>query len=186
MTYRRRIYEKYASVAQGAELAPNLAEMDRWGTAYDAYLRGWLPTARDATIVDVACGYGRLLRFFTQRGYTNVTGVDVSPEQVAIGRRVHANVLQGDVLEFLEGRPGSFALITAFDVLEHLDKDEALRFQDVERREQGPVPRGLASSVRYLLWQVLRLSMLARNLVETGSRGSAILTRVFIARARRP
>lgn len=240
MTYRSRIYAKYASVAQGAELAPGLAEIDRWGTAYDAYLRGWLPSAVDAPIVDVACGYGRLLRFFTERGYTNVTGVDVSPEQVAIARRVHANVLQGDVIEFLEGRPGAFALITAFDVLEHLDKDEALRFldacqgalqpgghlvvqtpnadspwglsvrygdfthetcftpsslawllrlcgfQDVEPREQGPVPRGIASSVRWLLWQLLRLSMLARNLVETGSRGSGILTRVFIVRARRP
>ena len=49
MTYRSRIYAKYASVAQGAELAPGLAEIDRWGTAYDAYLRGWLPTARAST-----------------------------------------------------------------------------------------------------------------------------------------
>ena len=30
MSYRSRIYAKYASVAQGAELAPSLAEMDRW------------------------------------------------------------------------------------------------------------------------------------------------------------
>lgn len=244
MSYRSRIYARYASVAQnadqGTDLAPGLPEMDRWGTAYDAYLRGWLPTAREAPIVDVACGGGRLLRFFTQRGFTRVTGVDVSPEQVAMARRVHPEVLQADVVEFLESHRDTFALITAFDILEHLNKDEVLRFLDacygalrpggqlmiqtpnadsssgmsvrygdfthetcftphslawllrlcgfdsVAAREQGPVPHGAASSVRYLLWRLLRLSLLARNLVETGSRGSGILTRVFIAQARKP
>jgi hypothetical protein len=43
------------------------------------------------------------------------------------------------------------------------------------------VPHGLASSARFILWKLIRLKTLAALLVETGSAGSGVTTRVFIA-----
>jgi hypothetical protein len=58
--------------------------------------------------------------------------------------------------------------------------------QSFEAREQGPVPVSLLSGVRWGLWRLSRLGPLFYNLVETGSAGSGVLTRVFIASAVRP
>src|SRR6185436_9566291 len=102
MEYRTRFYEKYATTVQDRSQPTTLAEADHWGMAYDTYLRGWLPANKNAAIVDLACGYGRLLRFFAARGYTNVQGVDISPEQVALAKHLHPNVIQGNILELLD------------------------------------------------------------------------------------
>ena len=85
--YRTRIFDRYASRFGNVKPVFDAAAADRLGKAYDHYLRGWLPESKDAAIVDLACGSGDLLRFFKQRGYTNIHGVDVSPEQVELARQ---------------------------------------------------------------------------------------------------
>jgi SAM-dependent methyltransferase len=128
--YRARIYKHYASRFMGSGTVFDVSEADRWGRAYDHHFRGWLPKDKNTSIVDVACGGGNLLHFFKRRGYTNVTGVDISPEQIALARQVVPNVVQGDVLSFLQSRPASFDLITGLDIVEHLFKDDVLTFLD--------------------------------------------------------
>jgi 2-polyprenyl-3-methyl-5-hydroxy-6-metoxy-1,4-benzoquinol methylase len=240
MDYRSRIYEKYSTHVHRKSEPVSLADADAWGEPYDTFLRGWLPANKDAAILDVACGYGRLLRFFAKRGYSRVTGIDISPEQVALAKQIHPDVVHTEALEFLQARPAGFDLITAFDLIEHLHKDEAIRFLDAchnalrpggrlvlqtpnadspcgtmhryndftheiglnpnalswlmgicgfkqfEAREQGPVPHGIASSIRFVLWKLLRLKILMEMLIETGSTGSGVTTRVFIASAVKP
>ena len=54
-------------------------------------------------------------------------------------------------------------------------------FQDIKVREMEPVPWGYSpiSTIRYFLWKIIRLFTIVSNLVETGSPGSGVLTRVF-------
>jgi len=103
----------------------------RWGKAYRHYLRGWLPARRAACILDVACGGGKLLQFYLDAAYTDVHGVDVSPEQVALARQVTANVTQANVLDYLAENPSRFDLISGLDIVEHFRKDEVLQFLDL-------------------------------------------------------
>lgn len=126
--YRARLYENYGAAMQSAPEQFDEAAASRWGKAYDWYLRAWLPASKDARIVDLACGYGRLLHFFCERGYRNIAGVDISPDQVRRARQVVPEVHEANVLDFLESHPRQFDLVTALDLIEHLDKDEALRF----------------------------------------------------------
>jgi len=128
--YRARIYERYATNFMDSGQTFDAAEADRWGAAYDSYFRGWLPADKGAAIVDLACGGGKLLHFFKRRGYTNITGVDISPEQVALSKQVIPNVVEANVLDFLGSNPSTFDLITGLDIVEHLHKDEVLRFLD--------------------------------------------------------
>jgi SAM-dependent methyltransferase len=240
-SYRADIYRRYASVFKKTKARFDVGAADRWGTAYRHYLRRWLPADRQARIVDIGCGGGRLLRFLTRRGYTNLAGVDISLEQVELARQVVPNVTHGDVLDYLESRESSFDLVVGLDIVEHFRKDELPRFfqaihkslapggrvvlqtpnadtpwgvrvryadlthevcfeptvlasllrlygfRDVECREMGPVPLGYSptSTLRYVFWRGLRLMLRGYNLIETGTAGSGVHTRVFLASALR-
>ena len=128
--YRARLYANYGTAMQSAPESFDVDAARRWGRAYDWYFRGWLPAAKDARIVDLACGYGRLLHFFRERGYKHIAGVDISPDQVRRARQVVPDVQGANVLDFLESHRIEFDLITALDLIEHFSKDEALRFLD--------------------------------------------------------
>lgn len=232
--YRKRIYGVYASAVEGSAKVFDTARADAWGSPYEKYLDGWLPPDRDAAILDAACGGGRLLHFLRRRGYRNLSGVDLSPEQVALAHQVVDDVTQADVLDFLAKSPRRFDLIIGVDILEHLTKAEVLEFLDrcrdalnpggrlvlqtpnaespwfgavrhedfthevcftpgslrailglcgfegLEARECGPVSHGVLSALRTAAWRLMRLGLRASSLVETGSAGSGVCTRVFL------
>jgi SAM-dependent methyltransferase len=173
-------------------------------------------------------------------GYTDLSGIDTSAEQVALAQEVTPKVTQGDLFELLDRSPETFQLITAMDVIEHLDKDAVLPFLDachralvaggrlvlqtpnaespmspsvrygdfthevcfspaslswllalsgfrnLESREAGPQPLGMLSLGRFLLWRLFRQGLRLFNLVETGSAGSGVYTRVFLATGKKP
>ncbi len=109
--YRRRIYSKYASCFQDSKQTFNVIAANKWGRAYDSYLKEWLPSQKNANIIDIACGSGRLLHFFKQRGYSKLTGVDISPEQVALGKQVIQDIYQSNALDFLHTTTKSYDII---------------------------------------------------------------------------
>jgi len=128
--YRDRLYENYGKVFQGAPDVFDEESSRKWGAARIWHLRGWLPKCKSSTLVDLACGGGKLLHFFRDHGYCNISGVDISADQVALARQVVSNVTQGDVIDYLEANHGRFDLIIGFDMIEHLNKEEVLRFLD--------------------------------------------------------
>lgn len=143
LEYRPVIFEKYGSRMQGAGPSFDRNDAERWGRGVEVYLRDWLPRDRGARILEIACGQGWLLHFFKQRGYTHLTGVDISEEQVQLSRAVTDNVVKGEALSFLEeqlqqGR--EFDLIVGFDIIEHFHKGEALQF--LRRCRRLLAPRG--------------------------------------------
>lgn len=85
-----------------------------------------LPSDKSTRILDLGCGYGGILYFLREAGYTQVTGVDVSPEQIDFARKLGLeNVHCQDVRQFLGDVPdGAFDAVIAFDILEHFTKPE--------------------------------------------------------------
>jgi 2-polyprenyl-3-methyl-5-hydroxy-6-metoxy-1,4-benzoquinol methylase len=127
---REASYPSYGHDFQDAAERFDPAAAARWGRAYAWYLRGWLPARRDAAIADLACGQGWLLYWLKSRGYRNLSGVDIAPDQVALARQV-ANVDQEDLLFWLAERPERFDLLIGLDIIEHFARDEALRFLEL-------------------------------------------------------
>ena len=126
-TYRQRVYGKYASLFKGEAALFDRAWAQMFVRTYSHHLRGWFPAGKDARIVDLGCGSGRLLYLFKALGYSDIHGVDISPEQVALARQVVTDVVEGDIAEYLDGHVAAFDLITAIDLIEHLTKSEAAR-----------------------------------------------------------
>jgi SAM-dependent methyltransferase len=55
-------------------------------------------------------------------------------------------------------------------------------FKLAEFKELGPKPHGIISGIRYLLWRVIRLFIMARLLIETASVKGAVYTADFAFR----
>lgn len=128
MGYRQIVYEQYASRFQDSAGKFNPAIARDYGRAYEYYLRGWLPTDKSARILEVGCGSGNLLYHLRRGGYGNISGVDVSPEQVELARQAGLDVTRANVLEYLQTAQEAYALILGIDIIEHLHKDEVILF----------------------------------------------------------
>jgi len=75
------------------------------------------------SMLDVGCGTGATLGRLTALG--SAVGLDYAPEALALcRRRTRARLVRGDA-EQLPFADGTFDLVTALDVMEHLDRDEA-------------------------------------------------------------
>jgi 2-polyprenyl-3-methyl-5-hydroxy-6-metoxy-1,4-benzoquinol methylase len=130
-TYRGLLYSGYAKNFQDTGTTFDARAARRWAKAYCWYLRGWLPGTKDAAIVELGCGGGRLLYYLCTLGYTNVRGVDISPDQVALARQVVPTLDEADTLEWLAASQERYDLLIALDLIEHFRKEEALRFLDL-------------------------------------------------------
>jgi 2-polyprenyl-3-methyl-5-hydroxy-6-metoxy-1,4-benzoquinol methylase len=78
--------------------------------------------AADAPVLDVGCGTGAWLKRLRQRGFTSLHGTDLDTAQFALEAvPVSANDLNGEHWSIV---PERFRLITAIEVIEHLQNIE--------------------------------------------------------------
>lgn len=157
--YREAVYGSYASVCKVDWLRPDPLTDNIWARATLHRLRGWLPKDRNAKCLDLGCGAGQFLHALRSAGYTDVIGVDASAESVSITRSKGFTVVQADLRDYLQQCSDSFDVISAFDLIEHLGKDEILGALRLIRERLKPggtfivqTPNGLspwASHYRY-------------------------------------
>jgi 2-polyprenyl-3-methyl-5-hydroxy-6-metoxy-1,4-benzoquinol methylase len=207
---------------------------------FDQHVRRHLPDDRRAAILDVGCGFGGLLMYLRDLGYACATGVDASPEQVAMAHRLGlGRVTLATASEYLAGRAEELDLVLAVDVLEHLTREELLqvldaihaalrpggrllvqvpnagspfggrlRYDDLTHEQAftrssiaqalraagftrvsvhsvQPAVHGPASAVRWALWRLLRLGLVACLAIETGALRGHVVSRNLIAVAER-
>lgn len=85
----------------------------------------------DASMLDVGCGTGLLVYAMQQAGYHNVSGIDLSPQQIAVAQRRSLPCTSVDA-EYLfrraESEPESLDIVFLMDVLEHIAVPEQPRF----------------------------------------------------------
>lgn len=68
-----------------------------------------------------------ILEFLKKSGFENVTGIDISGEQVNLAKARGLNAIQSDVFEFLSLHKNTFDAIIAIDTIEHFTKLEVLQ-----------------------------------------------------------
>ncbi len=93
---------------------------------YDQMYPDLLPADCDGPVLDLGCGKGEWLQWMQSRGYHNLTGVDLSQEDLEHARSHGLNTVREDVIAFLQKQSACFSVIHAKDLIEHLDKQEAV------------------------------------------------------------
>lgn len=85
-------------------------------------------------IVDIGCGRAEWLELLAGRGLTAV-GLDLNDEFVARGQQAGLSVIKGDATDYLGQQPDqSYALVSAFHVVEHLGFEKLLTFMKEAHR----------------------------------------------------
>ena len=106
---------------------------------YDRIVAPWLPAERTAPIAELACGHGSFLWWLKERGFTQGTGIDASPEQIALARQTGAQTHEQDVLAWLRAQPAaSWRALVGIDLVEHLPKDAFLVLLAEAKRVLAP------------------------------------------------
>lgn len=124
--YKKALYDSYLTTQNKNLYGDNsLAKI----VARDPYLHHYYgrhaPENKSARVLDLGCGDGYIVYHLQQLGYTNVTGVDVSPEQVDEGIKMGvAGLVCGDFIDYLKSSEEQFDMIIAKDVLEHFTRQE--------------------------------------------------------------
>ena len=124
--YRERIYPKYGTSLKKSQAPLNISGLKPRSSFMKHIIFQFFPKDRKSKILDLGCGYGALIYFAKELGYTDIIGIDGSPEQIEASRSLGIdNVELGDLKVYLESiEESTLDCIITFDVLEHFSKDE--------------------------------------------------------------
>jgi len=122
-----KLYKNYTSSAVFCKYDEET--FSNWGSLYFKHrILPHMHKNKDAAILELGCGYGRYLRDLEKLGYSDISGIDISEEQVSYAKEKLQlkNVTHGDALEFIKNSQKKYDTILMLDVMEHLSSDYAL------------------------------------------------------------
>jgi cyclopropane fatty-acyl-phospholipid synthase-like methyltransferase len=130
------------------------------GLYFDHYILPHLPQDKNARILEIGCGWGKYILQLQKHGYTNVEGIDISPEQIDFAQKQLqlSNVKLSDGEKYLASSKHSYDVIYMIDVLEHLELEDTINIGKIiyQKLNKGgvfliQVPNGMSilNPIRY-------------------------------------
>lgn len=135
---RARVIRRYNTVTR----RPTARDLRYRQVIFRSFARVYgdvLPEDKTASILDVGCGEGNLLAFLDHLGYENISGFDLSPENVRICHEQGFRFVERfDALKIERFQEKEFDLIFILDLLEHLPKEQTSSFLEHARERLSP------------------------------------------------
>lgn len=136
--YRDVLYANYHTNQSGrASLTDAQSLFDREKKQFE---REILPKLRSlpktVKVFDLGCGSGSLIAALKGAGFTSVSGMDLSEEQVKMAHGMGVSeVMLGDAMQYLRDTSEGFDVITGMDIIEHFTKDELVELLQLIQRK---------------------------------------------------
>lgn len=140
MQLRNKIFDKYYSV-HGKFLDEEIGGRQRWfDNLCEANYARYIPSLREVKILEIGCGKGYILKWLQSKGYFNIEGVDLSPEDIEIAKKYVGidSIYCVNAIEYLSTRENTYDCIMGKDILEHIEKNELDESLDAIRRALKP------------------------------------------------
>lgn len=90
------------------------------------YIVDVLPSDKNASILDIGCGFGSFIREAKKLNYNLVKGIDISEQAIEFAVKQNFDVKKASINEFAEQSEERFDFIIMSHVLEHIYKDEII------------------------------------------------------------
>jgi 2-polyprenyl-3-methyl-5-hydroxy-6-metoxy-1,4-benzoquinol methylase len=138
LQYRDAIYNNYFSNQvnkMDRDYASMLAEQ---ASHNGTELLRLLPANKNAKIVDLGCGFGTFVKPAIDAGYTNITGYDISQEQVNVAHKLGLKTVHHCSIEDYFAKGEKVDVIVGLDIIEHFTKDELIEFLNSVKKCLNP------------------------------------------------
>lgn len=130
--YRYKIYENYETkfnrVIDNVDEKSIRSLNEHYRIKFMPFLQS---LNRQCNVLELGCGPGYLIEFLTMNGFDNITGIDISPEQITLAKSKGYNVINTDVLEYLRNNAITYDVIFALDFVEHFTKEELIELSNL-------------------------------------------------------
>lgn len=141
--WEERVYARYVTTGN----LPNQADPNLLFGQNQPYIkktiREHFPKNKAARILELACGAAPFLYFLKKEGYSNLTGIDISPQQVSLAHAIglRDEVHQDNIVSFLNMQSSNrYDVIILFDILEHFAPAE--QFEVLDKAFARLTPQG--------------------------------------------
>ncbi len=126
---RKKLFDEYFDSIFSRSNVFSKKEYENSSSQFELNYESFLPSARNAPILDVGCGSGHFLYYLEKKGYTGFLGIDISKQQVNFCRdNISRRISQEDAFEHLKDKKNAFDAVVANDLLEHIPKEEIIAF----------------------------------------------------------
>ena len=126
---RKKLFNEYFSSIFSHSNVFSKKEYENSSTQFELNFKPFLPSARNAQILDVGCGAGHFLYYLKKKGYTDFLGIDISRQQMDFCKKnISPRIEQADAFEYLKDKKKAFDVVVANDLLEHIPKQEIIPF----------------------------------------------------------
>jgi len=123
----QKFYDKYFESIYAASNILTERQYKEASIEFDVHYQKVMPDDKSANILDLGCGTGQFLYYLMGKGYQNIFGIDVSPQQIEYcEKNITRKVKLVDAFEFLKETDRVYDIIAAHDVLEHVSKEKML------------------------------------------------------------
>lgn len=123
--YLKELHTDYLNTSTVLSEEFDKKEFENYAGGAERSYGSHLPQDRNARIVDIGCGQGHFLYYLMKKGFRNIYGIDIAPDQVEFCRRyITENVECADYAEWLPGK--TFDVIVMNEVLEHIPKQDVI------------------------------------------------------------
>lgn len=123
----RDIYKRYNEIsAIGVETTDcNLSYSKTYQFWKEHYI-SHMPSDKNSKIIELGSGLGNNLHALGSLGYKNVTGVEICEGSVELCKKYGLDVIQSDIISFLDENKNYYDVVILHHVLEHFTRTEAL------------------------------------------------------------
>lgn len=137
LSYRKYFYENYYDKQSGKDFKDNVKlKFINEQYQFTKEILPYLPAKnREIEILDLGCGIGSLIAACKKAGYKNLTGIDISDQQVELAHDLGVKeVIKADIFEYLKKQESAFDLIAGMDIIEHFSKVELVELFELIKK----------------------------------------------------
>lgn len=129
---RKELFDEYFSSIFSHSNVFSRKEFENASLHFELNYENLMPPLKEAKILDIGCGTGHFLYYLEKKGYLNYLGIDISRQQISFCKKnVSKHVKIADAFKFLKDKEDIYDVVVANDLLEHIPKDEIIKFLEL-------------------------------------------------------